>query len=136
MFPQWNQAIQFNQIVKPNPIQSVLLLHRTRNFNVIQDLSTTLRITKRPQDWFIRRFKDLGVVVEYATVFTIAEIQKLGPISSNVSDKICEIRISNLYPDRSLQIVSVNKEFGKFKHLITPEQFSVKLSEWRNSNEL
>jgi hypothetical protein len=124
-FVQWNNAKQLNKLIgsEKNNASFVLLLKNTTQFDVENDIKSTLYLQKKSLNWFIEKFKQIGVVVEYATIFTNNEIKLLGPISSSVSDDICNLYIKTLYDPNRVRLVASFKTLGNFR-IVTPADFT------------
>lgn len=98
-FQQWLPAKKFNQHVASSAHHYVILLTNTKSFNIDHDLKHFLHITKKPLVWFSKKFKQHGIKVEYATVFSQKDIQSFGPLSTNVSNGIVRYYLQSKYCD-------------------------------------
>lgn len=100
----WKRSDQFNLQLRrkrKGDIRYVLLLPRTENFNMQEDIQKLCNIRDKPHLYIIERFLNLGVVVEYFTIFPQRDKLKLGPVSTDVPEKICLQKYKRLYfPDR------------------------------------
>lgn len=103
-FPQWQLANELNREIgiSPSECEYLLLLVRTKEFKVIADIKQTLRITRQPLVWFVRKFQKHKVRVEYVTVFTQKEIEKLGPIATTVSQGIVKKLLGRHYANQPI----------------------------------
>lgn len=96
-FPQWKAAHRFNTLIAPPAHHYVLLLTRTRAFDLNRDLKQSLSVTKKPLIWFVRKFRKYGVQVEYGTVFTQRDLRHFGPVATTVSHGIVRTYLGARY---------------------------------------
>lgn len=134
--PFWSSADEFNQIVGVTThLRYLLLITRTHQFQINQDIKSALKINKKPNLWFIEKFRALGARVEYVTAFTVAQKRLLGPTSERVSSEICKLKIKARYSERSPPppvLVCNQKDFFEESssspfEVITTEDFVQKL---------
>lgn len=113
----------------------VLLLMRTKKFNLLQDISNTLRISRKHIVWFIQQFRKHGVRVEYATLFPEDKISKLGSIAKHTSNEIVSILLQETY-GTDITLVCFNKTWlgNKKRKIITTDTFSDMLLKYANSD--
>lgn len=107
-FPQWSSAKQFNQHAASSTHHYVVLLTHTQSFNIEKDLKYFFRITKKPLLWFSKKFKEHGIQVEYATLFTQKDIQTFGPLSTNVSNAIVRCYLQSKYSESVVCVCSAS----------------------------
>lgn len=96
-FAQWKSIENLNQLVSNSVCRYVLLITRTDNFDIYKDLRNTLHITKKALHWFVQKFIEFGVRVEYGTVFRQKDIKHFGPVSKTVSDGIVKQYLQSKY---------------------------------------
>lgn len=128
-FQQWLAAKKFNQCVANSTHHYVILLTKTQKFNIEQDLKYSLNITKKPLLWFVKKFKQHGIQVEYATLFSQKDIQTYGPLSTTVSNAIVRNYLQSKYSESVVFVCSAS--FAKkipFK-TISPETLVYRISE-------
>lgn len=128
-FSQWSSAKQFNQLVANSTHHYVVLLTYTERFDIYKDLKYFFRITKKPLVWFSKKFKEHGIQVEYATLFTQDDIQYFGPLSTNVSNAIVRCYLQSKYSESVVCVCSAS--FAKkipFKS-ISPETLVYRILE-------
>lgn len=129
--PVWKRSDNFNLQLRrkrKGNIRYVLLLPRTERFDVQEDIQKILNIRDKPHLYTVERFLNLGVTIEYFTTFSRIDKLKLGPVATDVPEKICLRKYKKLYfPDRDT-ITFVGSKFlaNKFPEdirFISVEQF-------------
>ena len=121
-FEQWSSAQKFNNIVSTPVIHYVVLLNKTYCFKVEKDLKFFLKITKKPLVWFIQKFREHGIRVEYGTLFTHKDILHFGPLSKAVSNGIVSWYLQSEYSHSVVFVCTAG--FAKqlpFHETINPE---------------
>lgn len=111
-FPQWQGTHLLNRRIDIDECRYVVLLTQTYCFNVEKDLKFALRITKKPINWFVTKFKENKVRVEYATLFTKQELKRLGPTSIKTSQRIVARLLQTFYKKNT--IVVCPKPYTKY----------------------
>lgn len=127
----WKRSDHFNLRLRrkrKGDIRYVLLLPRTERFDVQEDVQKILNIRDKPHLYIVELFLKLGVAIEYFTTFSQIDKLKLGPVATDVPEKICLQKYKKLYfPDRDT-IAFVGSKFlaNKFPEdirFISVEQF-------------
>lgn len=102
--PMWKQSDQFNfqmRRKRKGDIRYVLLLPSTERFDIQKDVQKILNIRGKPYLYIVEKFLKLGVAIEYFTIFSRIDKLKLGPVATDVPEKICLQKYKKLYfPDR------------------------------------
>lgn len=135
-FKHWNKAHYINQLIATPVCKYVVLLTQTKNFNAEIDLKKTLGITKRPVYWIILKFRELGIQVEYGTIFSQGDIKDFGPVSKIVSEGIVRYYLQTKYPASTIFVCPA----GYAKQLpfqsINPQTLCQRLIGQRNKKSL
>lgn len=128
LFQQWYFADRFNQEIGINVsnCRYVLILPKTLKFDLEKDLQKTLKITKKPLQWFVLRFRQYDLRIEYGTIFTQKDIRAFGPVSEQVSAGIVGRLLCSKYP-LSVTFVCC-KQFAKELSLLS-EGYQVESSD-------
>lgn len=105
---QWELARRLNQRtgVTPAACQYVVLINQTYSFQIENDLKKTLRINKKPLNWFIRKFQQYRVRVEFTTLFTKKELDRFGPIAIQQSHGIVTRLFNQRYNPTTVKLVT------------------------------
>lgn len=103
-YPQWQEAKRLNREtgVDPKECRYLLLLFKTKGFQVFTDIGQTLRITRQPKVWFVRKFRKHKVCVEYVTFFNQKEIKSLGPVGTIASQGIVKRLLPRNYSNQTV----------------------------------
>lgn len=107
-FPQWMNLFQFQQKLfqkQSPPPKYVILISTTPSFQIYHDLKVTLGIKHFPLPWFIARFREHRVQVEYLTLFSRRDQSVLGPIAKQVSEDICLRLLKKKYSEKNTIMV-------------------------------
>lgn len=125
----WKRSDHFNLQLRrkrKGDIRYVLLLPRTERFDMQEDVQKILNIRDKPHLYIVERFLNLGVAIEYFTTFSRIDKLKLGPVATDVPEKICLQKYKRLYfPDRITFIGSkfLANKFPEDIRFVTVEQF-------------
>lgn len=92
--------------VSPEHCKWVVLLDSTENYKVVQDLKKNLKISNKPNDWFIRVLRNERARVEYTQGLTRKEGQVLGPQFRVTSYGILRQHFKKTYSPASVQLVA------------------------------
>ena len=131
----WNRTDRSNiQLYhkRKGDIRYVLLIPKTECFNMREDIVKTLDVREKPYFFVSERFSSLGVVVEYFTLFSQRDKSTLGPVSTDIPEKICLLKYKELYFPFKKTIAFVGskyiaKNFPEDVRFITVEQFVVEI---------
>ncbi len=105
-FPQWLSAKRLNDTIGlKGDIRYILILTRTDSFNAIHDIQKALRITKKPNTWFVSHFRRHSVRIHYGTLFSERDKRHLGPIASKTSEGIVGKLLQKFYGSCDVQYV-------------------------------
>ena len=125
----WKKVDAFNKLLRrKRKLRYVLLIPRTEHFNPTEDVPKILSVRDKPYILIMERFKSLGVAVEYFNTFSQRERLRLGPISTDVPEKICIQKYKKLYFPTKDTIVFVGskflaKKFPEDVRFVSVEQF-------------
>lgn len=129
----WRRSDHFNLQLRrkrKGDIRYVLLLPRTERFDMQEDVQKILNIRDKPHLYIVERFLNLGIAIEYFTIFSRIDKLKLGPVATDVPEKICLQKYKKLYfPDQITFIGSkfLANKFPDYIRFVTVEHFVAKI---------
>lgn len=127
--PVWKRSDHFNLQLRrkrKGDIRYVLLLPRTERFDMQEDVQKILNIRDKPHLYIVERFLNLGVAIEYFTTFSRIDKLKLGPVATDVPEKICLQKYKRLYFPYRITFIGSKFLANKFPEdirFVTVEQF-------------